>query len=613
MKTIALGALFLALLGGILVHASEPPVYSIQEVSTAAAAIDASVAWAINSEGDVAGWFRYVHPFTGGNALVSIDGTTELFSGPSGGFAWAFDINNSGTVVGVEFLESTKRAFAIVEGSPFDLGTLGGNFAEALGINAAGQIVGRSDTAGEFSVMRPFIYEEGIMTDLGGLRGASSPGTAYDINSFGTAAGESDGKPVLFRDGELVDLSGEITRLFGTPDDAATGVVLALNDSETGVGLILSEPYDYRYPTKGTGALFKDGKIIPLTDNSSSVRARDINARGDFVGEVSGPLYYGGISPYLFRDGVFYHLRELLEPGTTIIPMEARAINDAGQIAGFSYPSCERAIIMTPTGEARENTVATPTFSPVTGNYTSSSVKVTLNCATPDAKIRWVYGAYPVTETSPLYTGPFVVSGDHIITAKAFKTGKSPSLTGMIILNRVFPAAAKPVIKPPTGTYAGTVRATATCATKGVLLRYTLDGSEPTYRSPGLGKSILINESSTLKVAAFPKGAKPLNQSATATATYSIGASTKTSATPVITPGGGTFPRGTEVKIATNQKGAEILFSAQAGDETPYPLTLKYAKPIELYHPGIWTIRARTVTPGFNASPVVTATFTVPQ
>jgi hypothetical protein len=186
-------------------------------------------------------------------------------------------------------------------------------------------------------------------------------------------------------------------------------------------------------------------------------------------------------------------------------------------------------------------------------------------------------------------------------------------LTASIILNRVFPAAAKPVIKPPSGTYAGTVKATATCATKGVALRYTLDGSEPTYRSPGVGKGIFINESSTLKVASFPKGATPLNQSATATATYSVGASTKTSATPVITPGSGTFPRDTKIKITTNQKGAKIHFSAQLGDETPLSPTEEYTKPIVLYHTGTWTIRARTVAQGFNASPVVTATFTVPQ
>ncbi len=613
MKTFAQWTLTLVLPWGTLLHASEPPVYSIQEVATGTTAADASVAWAINSEGDVAGWFRHVYPATGGSALVSIDGTTELFFGPSGEGAWAFDINDAGTVVGIEFLGSTNRAFAILEGSPVDLGTLGGNFAEALGINAAGQIVGRSDTVGAPSVVRPFIYEDGIMTDLGGLRGMSSTGTAYDINSFGTAAGESDGKPVLFRNGEVVDLSGQITRLYGIPSDAATGVVLALNDSETGVGLILSNPYDYRYPTKGTGAIFQDGQIIPLTDNWISATARDINSRGDIVGEIPGSSYYGGISPYVLRDGVFYHLRELLEPGSTIIPVSAHAINDAGQIAGFSYAICERAVVMTPTGATRQNTVAAPSFSPVTGNYTTNSVKVTIDCATQGATIRWVYGSSPVTETSPLYTSPFVISGDHIISAKAFKPGKSPSPTGTIILNRVFAAAAKPIIKPPSGTYTGAVKATATCATKGVVLLYTLDGSEPTYRSPGVGKGVLIHESSTLKVAAFPRGATPLNQSATAIANYSIGASAKTAASPVITPGSGTYPRGTKIKIATNQKGAKILFSAQLGEETPSSPTEEYPKPIELYHTGTWTIRARTVATGFNASPVVTATFTVPQ
>jgi probable HAF family extracellular repeat protein len=68
-----------------------------------------------------------------------------------------------------------------------DLGTLGGSFSEAQGINSRGQVVGRSRVVpGEFHV-HAFLWEDGQMTDLGTLGGSSS--TAFDINNRGQVVG----------------------------------------------------------------------------------------------------------------------------------------------------------------------------------------------------------------------------------------------------------------------------------------------------------------------------------------------------------------------------------------------------------------------------------------
>ncbi|MDO8632137.1 MAG: hypothetical protein Q7R41_16760 [Phycisphaerales bacterium] len=68
-----------------------------------------------------------------------------------------------------------------------DLGTLGGATSVALGVNDQGQVVGSADTAQ--GLRHAYLWENGVMIDLGTLGYPQAQSEAWDVNNQGVVVG----------------------------------------------------------------------------------------------------------------------------------------------------------------------------------------------------------------------------------------------------------------------------------------------------------------------------------------------------------------------------------------------------------------------------------------
>jgi len=157
---------------------------------------DYSVARGINATGQIAGAVGSDKNNTSDVFLYSAGEMTSLGTlGGSVGIGNA--INSSGEIAGYSTNASkTYRAFLSSGGTGggklTDIGDLGGGSAVAYGINDAGQVVGSAVTAEGSN--HPFIYRNGVMTDLGTLgspNGNAWWNSAYGVNKFGEVVGTS--------------------------------------------------------------------------------------------------------------------------------------------------------------------------------------------------------------------------------------------------------------------------------------------------------------------------------------------------------------------------------------------------------------------------------------
>jgi Pro-kumamolisin, activation domain/Chitobiase/beta-hexosaminidase C-terminal domain len=163
------------------------------------------------------------------------------------------------------------------------------------------------------------------------------------------------------------------------------------------------------------------------------------------------------------------------------------------------------------------STVATPTFTPAAGTY-SSAQTVTISDTTSGATIYYTTNSTTPTTSSTQYTGPITVSSTETIEAIA-ASGMTNSAVATATYTIQETQVATPTFNPAAGTYGSGQAVTISDATSGATIYYTTDGTTPTTASTQYTGPITLTHTETIEAIAAAPGK---TNSGVASATYTV-------------------------------------------------------------------------------------------
>lgn len=244
------------------------------------------------------------------------------------------------------------------------------------------------------------------------------------------------------------------------------------------------------------------------------------------------------------------------------------------------------------------NAVATPSFSPAGGTYTSAQT-VTIDDTTTGANIYYTTDGTTPTTSSKLYTGAVTVSATETITAIAVASGYDNSGTASATYSI---AAAPPTFSPAGGTYTSIQTVTLSDTTSGASIYYTTDGTTPTTASTKYSSPITVSTTEIVQAIAVASG---YDNSTVAATGYAINLTP--AATPTFSESTGTYTTTQSIAISDATPGAVIYYTIDGS--TPTTSSAKYSAAISVS--STETISAIAVATGYANSQVATDTITI--
>ncbi len=253
-------------------------------------------------------------------AVIELPRLTDTYQ-----WAGAVDVNSQGDTVGFTSTADFRIHAALWprEGGVIDLGTLGGQYSGAIGINENGDVCGWAvaDPNGSIFDTRAFLWRNGQMSDLGTLGGEDS--YAFALNDSGQVVGEA-AYDISGRSRAFVWTDGEMLELPGIHPELGSGVAFGINNS----GEIVGKGYDQSLQI--VGLFWRNGEVIELESlgGEGSTQAYGINESSVIVGS--------SVAPSGQRHAVKWVNQQIIDIHSPTVGSysAARGINNLGQIVG---------------------------------------------------------------------------------------------------------------------------------------------------------------------------------------------------------------------------------------------------------------------------------------
>ena len=204
-----------------------------------------------------------------------------------GTISFAPFVNDRGQVAGFSTTDTILTVFGIPTVHPFfweanrglvDVGTLGGVYSLANGLNSRGQVVGFSTTAGD-ETNHAFLWDQGLMQDLGTLGGTQSAANA--INEKTEIVGEAF--PVAGNVHAFFWKRGVMTDI-GTVGGCTDTNASSINSRSQVVGVAFGcETTSHAFLWENGGPAIDLNELVPLGSDLFLVEALFINDRGEIA------------------------------------------------------------------------------------------------------------------------------------------------------------------------------------------------------------------------------------------------------------------------------------------------------------------------------------------
>jgi alpha-tubulin suppressor-like RCC1 family protein len=248
--------------------------------------------------------------------------------------------------------------------------------------------------------------------------------------------------------------------------------------------------------------------------------------------------------------------------------------------------------------------VGAPVYSPAGGSY-SGAQTVQVTTVTPNAVIRYTTdGTEPNQSSASLLSGGTVsVTRSLVLKSKAYLPNWPTSDRTTATYSLALGTVAAPTMTPAPGTYTSAQAVTLATSTTGAVIRYTLDGNDPTILSPLYQYPIAVSSTGILKAKAFKAD---WAASTVATGAYTI--STGATAAPVLSPRGGTFTIRQTVTVTCETAGAVLHYTTNGSDPTeadPSPVDSRVVVD------RTQTLKVKAWASGLAASPVTRGDFVI--